>query len=192
MIKFQSPLQWLPQQPRTQKPERARFMTNSISRAGDMLSEELRKLGATDCIISTNLQTKLGGGFYANQRINDKGIVIYFKLKDKDKAMACDKWDMAEHNLWALYLSISAIRGLERWGGSEFLDGLFTGFKALPSPENILIANVRYFPVGTDFDMGKDIFRNMAMQLHPDNYGGDAEKFMELNRQFVQFKQGFA
>lgn len=43
MIKFQFPLQWLPQQPRTKKPQWARFKTKSISRAGEMLADELRK-----------------------------------------------------------------------------------------------------------------------------------------------------
>lgn len=190
MIKFKYPLQWLPQQPRTKRPKRARFQTKSISRAGDMLADELRKMGGKDCIISTNLQTKLSGGFYANQKVEDVGVVIYFKLKGSDKAMACDRWDKAEHNLWALYLSISAIRGLERWGGSEFLDGLFTGFKALPSPEDVTIPTIRYFGDGISLEEGRAIFKNMAMELHPDQ-NGNAEEFMELNKQFTQFKQSF-
>jgi len=105
--------------------------------------------------------------------------------------MACDKWDKPEHNLWALQLSISAIRGLERWGGSEFLDGLFTGFKALPSPEQVSNVSVRYFGGDIGLEEGKAIFKNLAMELHPDK-GGDSNEFMELNKQFVQFKQGFA
>lgn len=187
-IKFQFPLQWLPQQPRTKRPERARFQTNSISRAGDMLADELRKLGASNCIISANLQIKIAGGFYANQKVEDAGVVVYFKLKDSDKAMACDKWDRAEHNLWALYLSITAIRGLERWGGSELLDGLFTGFKALPSPDQITTPSVRYFTGIHSIGEGKAIFKQLAMEFHPDQ-GGSQEDFMELNKQYLQFKQ---
>ncbi len=187
-MKFEYPLQWLPQQPRTKRPTRARFGNHSLSNAGYNIENELRLMGAKDCIISTNLQTKLSGGFYANQKIEDSGVVIYFKLKDADKAMACDLWDKPEHNLWALQLSISAIRGLERWGGSEFLDGLFTGFKALPAPGDETIATVRYFGGGIGLEEGKAIFKNMAMELHPDK-GGDPDEFMELNKQFVQFKQ---
>jgi hypothetical protein len=33
-MKFESPLQWLPQQPRTKKPTRARFGYHSLSNAG--------------------------------------------------------------------------------------------------------------------------------------------------------------
>ena len=56
MINFKFPLQWLPQQPRTKRPGRARFQTNSISRAGDYLADEFRKLGAKECIIKLNLE----------------------------------------------------------------------------------------------------------------------------------------
>jgi len=189
-MKFEYPMQWLPQQPRTKRPARARFGKHSLSSAGNFIENELRLLGAKNCIISTNLQTKLSGGFYANQKVEDAGIVIYFDLKGTGKAMACDRWDRPEDNLWALNLSISAIRGLERWGGSEFLDGLFTGFKALPSPEDVTNVTVRYFSGDIDLEEGKAIFKNLALELHPDK-GGNPDKFMELNKQFVQFKQGF-
>ena len=178
------------QQPRTKNPQRARFQVSSVSRAGDYLADELRKLGAKECIISTNLQTKLSGGFYANQRTDDAGVVIYFKLKDSDKAMACDRWDKPEHNLWALYLSIKAIRGLERWGGSEFLDGLFTGFKALPAPGDSVEMSERYFSDVTNIEHLELKFRKLAKQLHPDNpETGDAERFQEMMIQYRQLKQ---
>lgn len=188
-MKFEYPLQWLPQQPRTKRPTRARFGSHSLSNAGSYIENELRLLGAKNCIISTNLKTKLSGGFYANQKVEDSGVVIYFKLKDKDKAMACDLWDKPEHNLWALQLSISAIRGLERWGGSEFLDGLFTGFKALPSPENSVVMSVRYFSDVTNIEHLELKFKKLAKELHPDNrYTGDTEQFQDMMTQYKQMK----
>ena len=146
-IQFEYPLQWLPQQPRTKRPQSSRFGKTNASKAGDTLLNELRLLGAKNLIISSNLQQRMrGGGFLANQRVDDAGIVAYFDLKGKSKAMACDKWDKVEHNIWSLAKSVEAIRGLERWGGSDFLDGLFTGFAALPSPDDIIVPNaVRYF-----------------------------------------------
>jgi len=191
-MKFQYPLQWLPQQPRTKRPERARFGNHSLSNAGNYIEEELRKLGAKNCIISTNLQTKLSGGFYANQKIEDAGVVIYFDLNGTGKAMACDKWDKAEHNLWSLNLSISAIRGLERWGGSEFLDGLFTGFKALPSPENSIVMNEQYFSDVTNVEYLGLKYKKLVKELHPDNQEtGDTEKFQEMMKQYKQAKQQY-
>lgn len=188
-MKFKYPLQWLPQQPRTKRPARARFGNHSLSNAGYNIENELRLMGAKDCIISTNLQTKLSGGFYANQKIEDSGVVIYFKLKDKDKAMACDLWDKPEHNLWALQLSISAIRGLERWGGSEFLDGLFTGFKALPAPGDETVSKERYFADCTNMEYLMLKRARLVKKYHPDNpETGDSEKFQEVMIQYKQMK----
>lgn len=186
MIRFENPLQWLPQQPRTKKPQYARFGNHSPSKAGDYLNHELKRLGANDCLISSNLQQRMkGDGFYANQKLDDPGVVVYFKLKGKDKAMACDRWTRVEHNLWALYLSVSAIRGLERWGGSEFLDGLFTGFKALPWPGDIINVGKQYFSeCVTDNDVRKT-YLDLVKKLHPD-VGGDPNEFTEMQRQYNQ------
>ena len=188
-MKFEYPMQWLPQQLRTKRPARARFGKHSLSSAGYIIENELRLLGAKNCIISTNLQTKLSGGFYANQKVEDAGIVIYFDLKGTGKAMACDKWDKPEDNLWALNLSISAIRGLERWGGSEFLDGLFTGFKALPSPENSVVMSQRYFSDITNLEHLGLKFKRLAKELHPDSENGNTEQFQEMMTQYKQLKQ---
>lgn len=188
-MKFQYPLQWLPQQPRIKRPARARFGKHSLSSAGYIIENELRLLGAKNCIISTNLQTKINGGFYANQKVEDAGIVIYFDLNGSGKAMACDRWDRPEDNLWALNLSISAIRGLERWGGSEFLDGLFTGFKALPSPEDATIMTQQYFSDVTNYEYLQLKFKKLARELHPDSENGNADKFQDMMKQYKQMKQ---
>lgn len=187
MVKFEYPLQWLPQQPRTKRPERARFSEkHSASRAGDELVNELERLGAKKCVISSNLQTRIdGSGFYAKQRIVDPGVVIYFDLKGQGKAMACDKWDKVEHNLWALYLSVQAIRGLERWGGSELLDGLFTGFKALPDPANIIITEKDYFGNVQDKEDLRIIYKDLVKKMHPD-LGGSSDEFQVMKRQYEQ------
>lgn len=186
MVNFEYPLQWLPQQPRTKNPQRARFGNHSASKAGDFLIDELERLGAKKCVISSNLQEReTGNGFYAKQdkASEDSGIVVYFELKGKNKAMACDKWDKPEHNLWALYLSIQAIRGLERWGGSEFLDGLFEGFKALPSPEDVNSRSPRYFQDVNNYNMLKERYKRLAKELHPDK-NGDVDEWNEMNRQY--------
>ena len=186
MIRFEYPLQWLPQQPRTKRPNRARFGNHSPSKAGDYLINELNRLGAKNCIISSNLQQRArGDGFYANQRVDDAGVVVYFNLKGQSKAMACDKWDRVEHNLWSLYLSVQAIRGLERWGGSEFLDGLFTGFKALPDPANVIINEIDYFKDVVDVHKH---YKDLAKKLHPDVSGGNSQEFQIMKRQYEQIK----
>ncbi len=181
-VVFESPLQWLSSQPRCKKPERARFGKHSCSKAGDYLLTELNKLGAKNCVISSNLQQRTrGDGFYANQKVDDAGVVVYFGLKGKSKAMACDKWDKVEHNLWALYLSVSSIRGLERWGGSKLLDGLFTGFEALPDYSQ----GINYF-TGLSKEEARIKYLKLAKELHPDA-GGNNYEFAEMQKQYKAF-----
>lgn len=192
-MKFEFPLQWPQSQPRTKYPERSRFGNISVSMAGDELLAELERLGADNLIISTNLQTRMrGDGFYTNQKVDDVGIAIYFQLKGDPKVMACDKWDKVEHNIWALKRSIEAIRGLERWGGSEFLDGLFTGFAALPAAgESIQTTTTYYFQGITDKDDLKKEYRNLARKLHPD-FGGDVEEFKAMKAQYESLTKTLA
>lgn len=187
-MRFEYPLQWLPQQKRTKNQQRARFGNHSASKAGKFLIDELERLGAKQCLITSNLMVKNDGGFYARQgKIEDAGIVVYFQLKGKSKAMACDKWDLPEHNIWALYKSIEAIRGLERWGGSDFLDGLFTGFTALPSPDDITIGIPLYFNDCENYSYTQKRYYQLAKELHPD-CGGSEKEFLEMKRQFEQIK----
>ncbi len=191
MVKFEYPLQWPPQQPRTKSPEMSRFKNKSISWTGNYLVDELRLLGAKNVVISTNLKTKIGGGFYANNKVEDGGIAVYFELKGEGKTMACDKWNRPEHNIWALNLSVSAIRGLERWGGSEFLDGLFTGFKALPAPGDSVMMGIKYFSDISNKDHLQLKFKKLAKELHPDSEGGNTEQFQEMMTQYKQVKGNF-
>jgi len=184
-MKFEYPLQYPLQQERTVNPTRARFITGSVSKAGNKLLKELLLLGAENLIISSNLTIRLtGDGFYANQRVEDSGIAIYFKLNGDNKVMACDKWDRAEHNLWALYLSVQAIRGLDRWGGSEFLDGLFRGFKALPTGVTITPQSIEYFNGITDMNELRVKYKELARKLHPDMKDGDIDKFKTMKNQY--------
>lgn len=184
MVSFEYPLKWLPQQPRNKLTERARFKSKSIFVAGNNLADELKRMNAKNCVITSNLiLNKKGDAPLSNQRLFDSGVVIYFQLKGKSKAMACDKYNKVEDNLWALFLSVQAIRGLERWGGSEFLDGLFTGFMALPSPDDAIMGMPKYFDDCINLEHLKETYHRLAKELHPDK-GGNETDFAELQRQY--------
>lgn len=185
-MQFEYPLQWNPAIVRTERPKRSNFGSRSAFAAGRELVRELNLLEGKDIVISSNLKSKLDGSFYANQGIvDDTGICVYFKLKGKEKCFACDKWDLVQDNIWALKLNIQAIRGMERWGGSNFMDGLFTGFKALPDPSDGIVTSVQYFVDCTDEEQVKERFKKLAKELHPD-VGGNAEEFQEMKRQYEQ------
>lgn len=182
------PLNYPKDKQRTMSPEHARFNQHSIYYATKELLSELNKLGANNITISSNLMTKADGLPYANQKVIDNGIAVYFTLKNKKQCFACDRWKRVEDNNWAIAKSVSAIRGLERWGSKDMVDSAFEGFKALPTSEQITQTKVRYFSGITSIGEAKQIYKNLVALMHPDA-GGKQEDFIELNNQFNQFKQ---
>lgn len=179
-MQFEYPLKWPMQQPKTGRAKSSKFKKTSPYRSGEELFKELKRLGAENIIISSNLRKHLkGDGFYAKQYIDDVGVAVYFEKKGTQKVMACDRWDRVECNLHALALSIAAIRGLERWGGSDFLDGLFTGFAALPAGRSTT-EQTNYFSGIDNLEDLKIRFRKLARDLHPDMQNGSHDKFVEM------------
>lgn len=185
------PLQYPVGKVRTEKPERSSFREHSIAQAVIWLRQEINKMKGTNLVISSNLMMRADGLPYSNQKQPvDTGVAVYFKLKDKDQCFACDRWNKVEHNIWAIYKSIECIRGLERWGSKDMLESAFKGFQALPSPDQVTNTKVRYFAGCNTLSEGKERFRNMVAELHPDNKEtGDQNAFIELNTQYTQFKQ---
>jgi hypothetical protein len=43
-------------------------------------------------VVSTNSELRHGRQ-YANQRITDTGVAVYFIRKSRQQTIACDKWD---------------------------------------------------------------------------------------------------
>ena len=189
MITDGYPLQFPVGKERNKSPENARFGEHTVAQASIWLRKEIEKLGGKNLVISCNLMLKLDGLPYSGQKKpSDCGVAVYFKLKDKEQCFPCDRWNSVEHNLWAIYKSIEAIRGLERWGAKDMMESAFKGFQALPSPEQVTNTKVRYFSGCNSLSEGKERFRNLVQELHPDK-GGNQDDFMELNSQFTQFKQ---
>lgn len=185
------PLQFPVGKERTLKPERARFGQHSISQAVIQLRNQIYAMKGTNLVISSNLMMRVDGMPYSAQRQPvDSGVAVYFDLKGKQQCFACDCWDKVEHNLWAIYKTIEALRSLDRWGAKDVVETAFKGFQALPSPDQVTNTKVRYFAGCNTLSEGKERFRNMVTELHPDNKEtGDQNKFIELNNQYTQFKQ---
>lgn len=131
------PLAWPAGKPRTppHRVERSRFEPGSRPTEVSNVKAELHRLGARNVIVSTNLRLRGDGLPYARDRApQDCGIAVYFDYAGGQKCFACDRWATIEENLRAVFKSIEAIRGLERWGSKSFVDAAFTGFAALPAP----------------------------------------------------------
>jgi len=176
------PLHWPVGWPRTEKPKSSLFST-SLSVARDGLIEEIHLLGGRDVIISTNQETYRRGGRdipYAKQLAlgEDCGAAVYFKLNGNPQVFACDRWNRLQDNLQAIRKTIEALRGIDRWGSSEMMNRVFTGFAALPETAGqssgswweVLGFDSPYHPQAAY----QAAYRKKARTAHPDNGGSDA------------------
>ena len=137
------PLSWPTGWPRTSAHRRgaSRFGKNTGVNQISELIAELRRLGATNIVISSNVPVRQDGLPYADharRRIDDPGVAVYFKLKGKQLSMARDRYWTPWENMRSLVLAIDAMRSIERHGGSTMMERAFDGFAALPPPENCL------------------------------------------------------
>lgn len=185
------PLQWPASWPRTNTPNPARFQT-SFARARNQLMRELDLLGATDIIISSNIELRRDGLPYANQRQpEDVGIAVYFKLDGEDQCVPCDKWTRTEDNMQAIRKTIEALRGLDRWGAKEMVNAAFRGFKALPEAiivgEHTARAWWEVLEVSQDAspEIIKAAYKQLLHKAHPDK-GGSDWAFQELQKAYQE------
>lgn len=186
------PLTWPDGYGRTKRPQRSRFRdTTSFGYVRDGLIDELRKLGATKVIISTNIEINRNGLPYSGRKEpNDSGVAAWFFMDKETRVIACDAWKTVRENMAALRNTVAALRGIDRWGASQILDRIFRGFAALPAP---MVTQRNWRDVlGYDHDdhsvtgaMVKDRFRSLAKTKHPD-YGGSVEEFAELQAAYEE------
>jgi hypothetical protein len=136
-----SPLQWPAGRPRTpvHKISWSRFnTTESVARAHMM--DEISRMGGRNIVLSTNKPTRKDGLPYASAREpDDSGVAVYFERKGERVCFSCDQYMVIWENMRAIGKTIEAMRGIERWGSTETLDRAFTGFTALPPPDQMSI-----------------------------------------------------
>ena len=161
-------------------------------RIRQQLASELRKMGVSDYVVSSNLAVRRDGLPYANQgRPDDPGVVLYFSRKGRDIAISCDAWWTVDANLRAIGLTIEAIRGMERWGTEEMVDRAFTGFAALPETAITTPYKKRaWYDVlevaqTASHEVIKAAYRQKMLKAHPDQ-GGSAIEFMEVQAAYKE------
>lgn len=184
------PLCWPVGWTRKKHPETSRFKVQYFARVRDELIREIELLRGTNIVLSSNLTLRRDGLPMANQRQpDDKGVAVYFTRSGKQVAMACDRWDKVGDNIRALQLSIAAIRGIERWGCSEFMERSFTGFDALPEARQRDWWEVLGVEQGSSSETVRARYRQLARRAHPDTNGGDGTWMAEINAAFACWEQ---
>ncbi|MFW5795534.1 MAG: hypothetical protein ACOCV1_08645, partial [Bacillota bacterium] len=66
----------------------------------------------------------------------------------------------------------------------------FTGFKALPSPDDVISTIPEFFADCESEMQMKEIYRRLVKELHPDA-GGNQSEFQEMLRQYENNKGRF-
>lgn len=181
------PLAWPPGKPRTphHRIERSRFEPFGRAAEVENVRAELQRLGARNIIVSTNIRLRRDGLPYSSDRAPaDQGVAVYFDYADGQKCFACDRWWTVEENLRAIFKSIEAIRGLERWGSKSFVEAAFTGFSALPAPGQHSRRSWRqvlgFDAPSVDRSAIDAHYRRAARAAHPD-LGGSSAAMAEVN-----------
>lgn len=143
--------------------------------------QELERLGVErhEVVISSNLKLRLDG-LPKDDNVNDPGVAVYWTTKSKERrCMAIDRYYRPADNLAALAASLEAMRAIERHGGAAILDRAFTGFVALPAPEQwFSVLGVGAHATIVEIE---EAYRRLAMKHHPDRPGGDAGEMARIN-----------
>lgn len=183
------PLSWPVGWPRTRSQSRSRFYTVTLYKARSELEYELRLLGATALVLSTNIPLRQDGLPYSNSREpTDHGVAIYFRIKNEPRVLACDKWDLVAHNMIALARHVGAMRGQLRWGVGT-LEQAFGGYRALPAMPAVKqwweILGVRYTAPWDEIETAR---LALLKKNHPD-LGGETTSAAEINSAFDEAKK---
>jgi hypothetical protein len=159
----------------------------SFEVARNKLARELDLLGARNAVLSTNIPLRLDGVPRASAEPDsrdDPGVAVYFTLKGRQLAMACDRYVSVAANCRSLGLAIEGLRQLERHGGGAMTERAFAGFAALPAPGQVRRHWRTVFSFDGDTMPSEEFlekrFRDLAKHRHPDR-GGSAEMMVELN-----------
>lgn len=143
---------------------------------------ELGRMGINrnDIVISTNVPLRLDGMPRSDARQPaDPGAAVYWRKGKDTRCMAIDRYDRVGDNLAAIAATLDAMRAVERHGGAAMLDRAFTGFTALPAPEQwFQVLGVRAAATREEIEQA---YRRLAMQHHPDR-GGSAEQMARINQ----------
>lgn len=174
------PLEWPRGWARTEKRIPSRFKAPT-SKALPLLANEIKLLGGSSVVITSNLPLKADGTFRLDRDPVDPGAAVYFRRDEKDVVFACDQFDEVRENLYAIAKTIEAMRAIERYGASELANRAFSGFLGLPAVagEGEDCWQVLGLAPMSAESVVRLVYRDLAMKLHKAN--GDSTEFARLN-----------
>lgn len=187
------PLHWPLGFKRTPAGQRIRSPFKQTMEASQrFLRLELERLCAGAPVISTNIPVRKDGGMYVeymSRKMEDPGVAIYFRMgsqADGYTSMCCDQYLTVWENTYALGKSIEAIRAIERYGCSEFMSRVFSGFKELPmETAGSPWWEVLGIPRSSSQTEIRAAYLEKAKQSHPDR-GGTGAEFIRVQKAYEE------
>ncbi|MEO1700185.1 MAG: J domain-containing protein [Planctomycetota bacterium] len=149
--------------------------------------EELARMGVArrGVIISTDRPRRLDGQLRASAKEpDDPGVAVWFEFSGRDRVIACDQYRSNAENLRAIFKTIEALRGVERWGACD-LEQAFAGHQAIAPPTSTDPDPWSVFGIDAEestVDHVRASFRRLAADAHPDQPGGSDERMRMLVR----------
>lgn len=197
------PLAWPPGWPRVKSRNRNVPFSVTPDKAVASLYGELRKIGATHLVVSSNAPLRNDGTPYRDalsERLADPGVAVYFQRSARPMVMAQDAYSMPYANIRSLALAVEAMRAIERHGGGHMMERSFAGFAQLPPPEGERPKPQRPWRqvlgligmAGPNFAQlagAEASYKTLARSSHPDAPGGSHEAMAELNIAIEQARE---
>jgi len=189
-----SPLDWPVSWPRARQQIRSRFGgREGVTTAFGLqeLFDELRRLGASEIAVTSNIRLNRSGDFDSKDREpGDHGAAVYFRLKGESRVLACDKWNRVGDNFYAMSKHIDAIRGQIRWGVGS-IEQAFGGYKALPAmgaklPWHVVLG----IPASSTWKQVQLRREELLRTHHPDR-GGNMNQAAEINAAYDDARIAF-
>lgn len=153
----------------------------SVGDGLDRLNDELRRLSATEIIISSNLRLNRDGSINRQAPFSgvDPGVAVYFKLKGRPRCMASDAWDRIPDNLAAIAATIECLRGIDRYGVGN-IEQAFAGYTALQPAADVDWWVVLGVSPQAILETIEAAYKAKARVAHPDA-GGSVDEMSRLN-----------
>lgn len=195
---LRNPLLWPPGWQRTEKPIRSNFDVNWSTTIRD-LEKLIGKLGLENVEITTNQRLRLDGGLSTAREAtpDDAGVAVYFTRNGQNLCIPCDRFLSVPENVRAIGMTLEYIARMERYGTSQMVEAVFTGFKAIP--ESSIITPVpgarswnEVLQVWTEAspEIVRAAYRNLSARYHPDNKDtGDEAMFLEVQKAYDTYKK---
>lgn len=159
----------------------------TVAQADLRVRQELAALGVRDgdAVVSANLVLRLDGRPRSDQnKPDDPGVAVYWQAKHGEpmRVMAIDIYDRVEDNLAAIAATLSAMRAIARHGGARILERAFTGFVALPPPNDdwwTKVLGLENEPAPIAESAVMSAYRRRLKDLHPDHGGSGTSEQIE-------------